>query len=188
VAVLWFGFWIASWTWSWTSRISLAFAALWALSLISLRAPYAGLPFSTRESAASLAVLAAWIAALHAARTDEDDASRTTAGTGAIAFGFLWGHQELAHAISPGASSLLLVGYYAVTSLAFVGWGRARRSARLRRVGLGLGIVAAVLAVRGAWELPSAGSRILAYLTVSAFLLGIAWWYRQPDGEVAAQT
>jgi len=188
VAVLWFGFWIPSWTWSWTSRISLAFAGLWALSLISLRAPYEGLPFSTPESATSLAVLVAWIAALHAARTDEDDASRTTAGAGAIAFGFLWGHQELAHAMSPSASSLLLIGYYAVSGVAFVGWGRARRSARLRRVGLGLGIVAAVLAVRGAWELPSAGSRILAYLTVSAFLLGIAWWYRQPDAEVAPQT
>src|SRR5712664_1613900 len=50
VAVLWFGFWIPSWTWSWTSRISLAFAGLWALSLISLREPYAGLPFSTPES------------------------------------------------------------------------------------------------------------------------------------------
>ena len=188
VAVLWFGFWIPSWTWSWTSRISLAFAGLWALSLISLREPYAGLPFSTPESATSLAVLVAWIAALHAARTDEDDASRTTAGAGAIAFGFLWGHQELAHAMSPSASSLLLIGYYAVSGVAFVGWGRVRRSARLRRVGLGLGIVAAVLAVRGAWELPSAGSRILAYLTVSAFLLGIAWWYRQPDAEVAPQT
>jgi len=188
VVVLWFGFWIPSWTWSWTSRISLALAGLWALSLISARAPYAGLPFATLESAASFAVLVAWIAALYAARTDEDDASRTTAGAGAIAFGFLWGHQELAHAISPSASSLLLVGYYAVASVAFVAWGRARHSARLRRVGLGLGIVAAGLAVRGAWELPSAGSRILAYLTVSVFLLGIAWWYRQPDEDVAAQT
>jgi uncharacterized membrane protein YbaN (DUF454 family) len=187
VVVLWFGFWIPSWTWSWTSRISLALSGVWALSLVSARPPYADLPFTTFASAASFAVLVAWVAAVHAARTDEEDASRTTAGVGTVAFAFLWGHQELAHAISPSTSSLLLIGYYAITSVAFVAWGRAWRSPRLRRVGLGLGIVAAGLAVRGAWQLPSAGARILAYLIVSGFLLGIAWWYRQPDEDLAAQ-
>jgi hypothetical protein len=82
---------------------------------------------------------------------------------------------------------MLLIAYYAANSVAFVAWGRARRSPLLRRVGLGLGIVAAWLAVRGAWDLPSAGARIVAYLIVSGFLLGIAWWYRQPDEQVAPQ-
>jgi hypothetical protein len=41
--------------------------------------------------------------------------------------------------------------------------------------------------LRGAWDLPSVGARILAYLMVSGFLLGIAWWYRQSDEQVAAE-
>jgi hypothetical protein len=186
VIVLWLGLWIPTPSWSRTSRISLTGAALWALSLVSMRPAYAFVPFATLESAAAFAVLAAWAAALHAARS-EDESSRVTARVGLVAFAFLWGHQELVHAISPSTSSLLLIGYYAATSVAFVGWGRARRSARLRRIGLGLGVIAALLAVRGAWNLPSAGARIVAYLVVSIFLLGIAWWYRQPDEEPSTQ-
>lgn len=188
VFVLWLGFAIPSPSWSWTSRISLAVAGLWALTLVSMRPWYDFAPFTTLESASALAVALAWGAALHAARTDDHENSRITARVGLGGFAFLWGHLELAHAISPSTSSLLLIGYYAVTSAGFVGWGRARRSARLRRIGLGLGLVAAFLAVRGAWQLPSAGSRILAYLVVSGFLLGIAWWYRQPDQASLAQT
>jgi predicted membrane protein DUF2339 len=187
VVVVWLGLWVPTPSWSWTSRISLTLAGFWVLSLISIRPPYSYFPFTTLESAAAFAVVAAWAAALHAARTDPDEVSRVTARVGLVAFAFLWGHQELVHAVSPSTSSLLLIGYYAVTSVAFVGWGRARRSARLRRVGLGLGVIAAFLAVRGAWNLPSAGARITAYLLVSGFLLGIAWWYRQPDGEPSPQ-
>jgi hypothetical protein len=187
VFLVWLGLWIPSASWSWTARISLTLASLWALWLVSLRPLYGYVPFTTVESATSLAVALAWAAALHAARTDDDETSRTTARIGLVGFAFLWGHQELVHAISPSISSLLLIAYYAVTSMGFVGWGRARRSARLRRVGLALGIIAALLAVRGAWDMPSAGARILAYLVVSGFLLGIAWWYRQPDEAPPAQ-
>src|SRR5207248_8834305 len=134
------------------------------------------------------AVALAWAAALHAARTD-GEISRMSACIGLGAFAFLWGHLELEQAISPSASSLLLIGYYAVSSVGFVGLGRARRSPHLRRLGLALGLIAAFLALRGAWQLPDAGTRIAAYLVVSVFLLGIAWWYRQPDEEAfPAQT
>jgi len=188
VFLVWLGLWIPSPSWSWTSRISLAIASLWGLSLVTSRAPYAALPFTTLESTAAFAVALAWAAALHAARTD-GEISRRSAGIGLGAFAFLWGHLELEQAISPSASSLLLIGYYAVSSVGFVGWGRARRSAHLRRLGLALGLIAAFLAVRGAWQLPEAGTRIAAYLVVSVFLLGIAWWYRQPDEEaLPAQT
>jgi hypothetical protein len=187
VLIVVLGLWIPTAAWTWTSRISLTAAALGALLLVSLRAPYAQLPFTTRESAASFAVFLAWTAVLFLARSAEDEASEKTARVGLVAFAFLWGHQELAYAISPTTSSLLLIGYYAVNSVAFVAWGRARGSAPLRRVGLALGIIAACLAVRGAWDLPSAGARIVAYLLVSGFLLGIAWWYRQPDDQPAAQ-
>ena len=188
VILVWLGLWIPSPSWSWTSRISLAITSLWGLSLVSSRPPYAALPFTTLESAASFAVALAWAAALHAARTD-GEISRMSACIGLGAFAFLWGHLELAQAISPSASSLLLIGYYAVSSVGFVGLGRARRSPHLRRLGLALGLIAAFLALRGAWQLPDAGTRIAAYLVVSVFLLGIAWWYRQPDEEaLPAQT
>jgi hypothetical protein len=187
VILVWLGLWIPSTSWAWTSRISLAAASTGTLLLVTDRTPYAHLPFTTVESAASLAVLLAWAAVLYAARIEESESSRQTARTGIVAFAFLWGHQELAHAVSPTSASLLLIGYYAANSVAFVAWGRARRSPLLRRVGLGLGIIAAWLAVRGAWDLPSAGARIVAYLIVSGFLLGIAWWYRQPDEQVAPQ-
>jgi hypothetical protein len=189
IALLWLGHASApSGSWTWTSRISLALAGLWSLMLVSERPPYASLPFGTVESASALAVAVAWATALYAARKDDDDASAVTARMGLGAFCFLWGHQELLHAISPGASSLLLMGYYAIASVVFVGWGRARRSAGLRRVGLGLGVIAAFLAARTAWHLPGAGTRIAGYLLVSVFLLGIAWWYRQPDEEAIPQT
>ena len=115
------------------------------------------------------------------ARAELEGFARTSALIGVGGFAFLWGHLELDRAISPSVSSLLLIGYYATASVGFVAWGRARRSPQLRRVGLGLGLIAAFLAARGAWQIPAAGARIAAYLLVSVFLLGIAWWYRQPD-------
>jgi hypothetical protein len=188
IALLWLGQACApSGSWTWTSRISLALASLGSLTIVASRPHYAFLPFATLESASAFAVVLAWAAALYAARKD-DDAAAVTARMGLGAFAFLWGHQELVHAVSPAASSLLLMGYYALGSVVFVGWGRARRSARLRRVGLGFGVIAAFLAARTAWHLPGAGTRIAGYLLVSIFLLGIAWWYRQPDEEVTPQT
>ena len=182
ISLLWVGlFWLPSATWTWTSRVSLALTSLWTLLLLSARGRYIAFPFSTAETASALAVALAWAAALYAARKQSDDPSAVSARLGLAAFVFLWGHLELAHSISSSASSLLLMGYYAVAAVVFVGWGRAKHSATLRRVGLGLGLVAALLAVRGAWNLPGAGTRIAAYLLVSGFLLGIAWWYRQPD-------
>jgi hypothetical protein len=180
VVLIWLGLFIPSTSWSWTSRISLVIASLWGLSLVSIRPPYEALPFTTLQSGAAFAVALAWAAALHAGST-EGESSRMSASIGLFSFAFLWGHLELEHAISPSASSLLLVGYYAVSGVGFVGWGRARRSAHLRRLGLALGVIAAFLAIRCAWQLPEAGVRISAYLVVSVFLLGIAWWYRQPD-------
>jgi predicted membrane protein DUF2339 len=186
ISLLWVGLlWLPSTTWTWTSRVSLGLTSLWTLALLSARPRYIAFPFSTAETASAFALALAWAAALYAARKQADDPSAISARLGLAAFVFLWGHLELAHSVSSSASSLLLMGYYAVAAVVFVGWGRAKHSATLRRVGLGLGLVAALLAVRGAWNLPGAGTRIAAYLLVSGFLLGIAWWYRQPDDAAA---
>jgi hypothetical protein len=98
---------------------------------------------------------------------------------------FVWVLIELARAYSPTASTLLLVTYFAATGVACVAVGRSRNSSRLRQVGLALAVVAAATAVYGAHEYFDFGARILAYLVISAFLLGIAYWYRRPGAEPA---
>jgi hypothetical protein len=64
--------------------------------------------------------------------------------------------------------------------------GRARRAARVRQVGLVLALGAASTAFYGASSYFDFGARILAYLVTSAFLLGIAYWYRRPGAELTA--
>lgn len=104
---------------------------------------------------------------------------------------FIWVMFELAMAYSASTATLLLVTYFAATAVACVAAGRARRSARLRQTGLALALVAAGTACFGATSYFGLGTRIVAYLVTSAFLLGIAYWYRRPgtagnDGPLQA--
>jgi hypothetical protein len=92
---------------------------------------------------------------------------------------FIWVMIELSMAYSASTSTLLLVTYFAATAVGCVGVGRARNSARLRQVGLALALVATATAFYGATTYFDIAARILAYLVTSAFLLGIAYWYRQ---------
>jgi hypothetical protein len=164
---------VPSLTWRWAPLVSLAGASAWALGLVTLRPSYQYVPFATRESAAAFAIALAWVVAIRLAR-------RSDARAAAFIFVFLWFHQELAFAIGPSASTLLLVTYYAVCSVASVGVGRARDLIRLRQIGLALALAASALAIHGAFQLALTGARIGACLVASAFLLGIAWWYRKP--------
>jgi hypothetical protein len=93
---------------------------------------------------------------------------------------FVWWLIELATAFSASASTLLLVTYFAATAVACVAVGRARRSSRLRQIGLALAVLSAGTAVYGAHTYFDFAARIAAYLVTSAFLLGIAYWYRRP--------
>jgi Predicted membrane protein (DUF2339) len=102
------------------------------------------------------------------------------------AWAFVWMLVELAMAYSASTSTLLLVTYFAATAVASVAVGRVRRSARLRRIGLGLALAAAATSVYGASTYFDIGNRILAYLVTSAFLLGIAYWYRRPGLAASA--
>jgi hypothetical protein len=99
---------------------------------------------------------------------------------------FLWVLIELSMAYSPSTSTLLLVTYFAVTAVACVGVGRARHSPRLRQTGLCLALVAAATAFYGATTYFDFGARIAAYLVTSAFLLGIAYWYRRSGAHEVA--
>ena len=167
-------------TWRWAPQVAMGLAAAVALGLLSGRPEYGYLPFGSAESAVALLVAAGLACAAFRARSGPVRAA-------AWIVAFLWVQQELAFAMSPSVSTLLLVSWYAVASVACVGFGRARAVPRLRHVGLGLGVVAALLALKAAWGLPSTGARIGAYLVVSVFLLGIAWWYRQPGPSPAAE-
>jgi hypothetical protein len=101
---------------------------------------------------------------------------------------FVWVMVELSMAVSPSTSMLLLVTYFAATAVACVAAGRARRAAKVRQTGLALGLVAAGTAVYGANTYFDFAARIAAYLVTSAFLLGIAYWYRRPGASPAVVT
>jgi Predicted membrane protein (DUF2339) len=99
---------------------------------------------------------------------------------------FTWVLIELAMAYSQSTSTLLLVTYFAATAVASVAAGRVRGAPHLRQLGLFLALVAAATAVYGATTYFDVAARILAYLVTSAFLLGIAYWYRRPGSMPAS--
>jgi hypothetical protein len=161
------------------------------------RTAYAFTPFATEPSAVALVVLVGliavarvWFALRSATRTAMGDRPEWTYAANAkllvrgvsIApwvWAFIWVMLELSMAYSASTSTLLLVTYFAAMAVGCVGVGRARNSARLRQVGLGLALVATGTAFYGATTYFDIAARIMAYLVTSAFLLGIAYWYRQ---------
>ena len=144
---------------------------------LSVRPAYQYTPFGTLETGVAAAVLVCVLAAYRLAR---DERVINVLRAGAVVWAFVWVHQEIAFAVSETIATLLRVTYYASTSVAAVGLGRARGHALLRHVGLGLAVVAAVTALYGARGLDAVAARIAAYLVAAVFLLGIAYWYRTP--------
>ena len=176
---------VRSRTFTWAPRLSLAAASLFILVRLTLRPEYQYSPFFTYESAGAAAILIAALVASRVARPISSSPPAWSSATlAAFLFAFCWVHQELAFAVSRDVATLLLVSYYAACSVACVGFGRARSIASLRHTGLTLGLVAGVLAVKGASSLSSVGARIASYLVVSIFLLFIAWWYRQLHSSI----
>jgi len=168
---------------SWTTLglIGLAWTFLASVAQLSSRPAYAYTPFLTEESAVAVVVLASILAAMWLASTDPK-LEKVLRG-GALAWAFVWIHQEIALAINPTAAMLFRVTYYATTSVAAVALGRARRIALLRHIGLGLAVVAAGTALYSARNLEAIGARILAALVAATFLLAIAYWYRRPGSS-----
>ena len=185
VAVLYFGanrVW-PSYSWIWAGGVALVMASLASFMLLYERPAYAYTPFATRASATAFAVTVCWAIAARLAPRIPVDRHRTIDAAPIAAWGwaFIWVHQEIARAISPTVSTLLLVSYYASTSVVAVGLGRARSVAWLRHAGLLLGLIAAFTALQGARQLEAVWARIAAYLVTSVFLLGIAYWYRKRE-------
>jgi hypothetical protein len=172
-----------SYSWVWAGGIALVMASVASFILLAQRPEFAYTPFATRASATAFAVAVCWAIAARIAPHIPIDRGRAigAASIAAWLWAFAWVKAELAHAYSETASTLLLVTYYAVTSVIAVGLGRARSVPLLRHTGLLLGLIAAFTAIRGARGLEAVWAQIAAYLVTSVFLLGIAWWYRRRD-------
>lgn len=164
-------------SWTMLALIGFSWTLLATLVLLSGRPAYQYTPFGTEESAVAAIVLLSVLAAWRMAR---DGRIEVVLRGAALAFAFAWVHQEIAFALNETVATLLRVTYYASTSVAAVGIGRARRIALLRHIGLVLAIVAAGTALYGARNLEAIGARIGADLVAAVFLLGIAYWYRKP--------
>ena len=195
-----------SMSWLFAGLVALFFTALSSAMLLAGRHAYGFTPFVTEPSAGAAVVLVGmiavarlWQALRTATRAAMGDQPEWTYASGAqlllravtIApwvWAFAWGFLELSMAHSASTSTLLVVTYFAATAVGCVGVGRARRSARLRQTGLFLAIAAAVTAFYGATTWFDLGTRIAAYLVTSAFLLGIAYWYRRPGGLATAES
>ena len=166
--------------WTTLGMIGLAWTALAAAIRLTARESYQYMPFATRESVVAAVVLVSILAAWRFSRRDAK--LEVILKGGAIGWAFVWVHQEIAFAFNETAATLLRVTYYAATSVAAVGIGRARQVALLRHVGLGLAVLAAGTALYSARHLGHIGARIGADLVAAVFLLAIAYWYRRPGG------
>jgi len=187
--------------------VLIVFAAASTVDALTSRLAYRFTPFDTGPSLAAAAVTLACIAVarfrpalIDAARRSINDATPRDGMTPFAAtsrafaaapwlWAFIWVLIELAMAYSPSTSTLLLVVYFAAAGVGCVGVGRARQFSLLRKIGLGLALVAAATAIYGASTYFDFAARISAYLVTSVFLLGIAYWYRRPGagvGEAAA--
>ena len=96
---------------------------------------------------------------------------------------FFWWRAELQRAYNSDAATFLLIVYYAACGLVVLWRGRTTDSRRLRQVGLALSIWAALVALAEASAVQQIALRVGSYLGVGAFLLGVAWWYREAPGR-----
>lgn len=191
--------WRPSHSWLYMGALALVGGSAHAWALMGQRSAFAYAPFATRESMAALLILVAWglvASRFHrwgaalagpspAGAATGDDLALVARGARAMpwAWAFVWAHRELAMAGSPAVAVLAQVSLEAGAAVAAVGVGRVRDVRALRRIGLGLAVVAALRALAAADSVRSVAVRIASYLVVSAFLLGIAYWYRRRGGD-----
>lgn len=187
-------------SWIAAAIIAALTATVYSFGALAAQAPFRFTPFTTEASFTALAITAflALVALVHrwitgSMTTDdalENDLTIAVSASRAApwVWAFLWVYLELSKAYSRSTSTLLLVIYFASTAVAAVAVGHIRGSARIRQIGLGLALLAALTAVIGATSYFDIGARVLAYLVTSAFLLGIAYWYRRPGTAASAET
>jgi uncharacterized membrane protein len=179
--------------------LALGGAALSAFDQLASRQAFAYVPFLTRSSAsAAVASLGLLLGGeLLGSASEEEGAG---AGQGpkrwagrplrlGVLVGFLlvWGRMEMAQAFKPDLATFLLIVYYAACGVLLIVAGRSLSIARLRTVGLGLAIYAAVKAMVEAVEIDGVLLRLAVYGAVGVFLLGAGYLYRvRPEEGVVS--
>jgi hypothetical protein len=96
---------------------------------------------------------------------------------------FFWGLLELSSTISYDVATALVTLYFAVVGVGAINFGRVRGIPLVRHIGLGLCVVAALLALGRTSRVESGGLKAATFVLVSLFLLAVAYWYRK-QGEV----
>jgi hypothetical protein len=189
-------------SWLMTAGVALVGAVAVTLMMLTSRHAYSFIPFVTEPSVLALGVTLTLIAIARFWRPLRV-ATRRSLGDGPAwphaeamrafvrviiavpwVWAFAWILIELAMAFDASTATLLLVVYFASTAVVCVGVGRERNAAWLRQIGLALAVTAAGTAFLGAKTYFDVAARIAAYLVTSAFLLGIAYWYRRPGSAM----
>jgi len=166
------------------SRLAMAVAGAGSVADLAARAPFVYQPFGTGPSLEAAVAVAGWglVLAIGEAATTaaaERVRWRAIAWIGLAATAFVWGREELAGAWSATSATTSLVAYYGLAgALAIWVGGRVRQRA-VRLVGLGLTLLAAGKTFVEAFQVPSVAVRVGLFFLVSAFLIGVAYWYRR---------
>ncbi len=184
--------------WGAMATLAMLFAGVFAWSLLGLRTSYRYVPFASGAALAALAVSVGWLALAWIAAGGGAVESRVAEASGgrlparavrlvaAAAWTFVWVFAELDGAVSPRVSNVLVVTWMAAVSVWAVWMGRRERLAALRITGLLLAVATAIRAALGAAMLDETWAQVAGYLVASAFLMGIAWWYRRAGSEGGA--
>ena len=178
-----------------TPAFGLLAAAAWVYQQLEAREAYAYIPFASMASATALAVVAGWWLCGWLLRDALDSPAvgateRALLGALGPVAAFVWVEAELGGAFSPAYASFLVIAYYAVVGVALIALGRRKDRMALRRIGLGLAVIAALKAIVQSTDLEAVGLRVGSYLLVGGFLMAVAYWYRgagltRPGGEGA---
>ncbi|MHB1223979.1 MAG: DUF2339 domain-containing protein [Gemmatimonadaceae bacterium] len=171
-----------------TPAFGLLVAAAGVYEQLELRPAYDYTPFASAASAAALAVVAGWWICGRLLRDSLDSpsvgrAERALLGALGPVAAFVWVQVELGRAFSPERAIFLLIVYYATVGVVLIALGRRGGLTGLRRIGLGLAVIAALKAIVEATDFEAVGLRVGSYLLVGGFLMGVAYWYRGAGGS-----
>ena len=160
-----------------------------ARDLIADRSPYITNPFVNSGAVLLLLALVAWWRFFDAlattdfpGRDEPDDAWRGFAKLFLPVALFFWGLLELSSTVSYDVATALVTLYFAVVGVGSIHFGRVRVIPVVRHIGLGLCVVAALLALGRTSRVDSGGLKAATFVLVSLFLLAVAYWYRK-QGE-----
>ena len=172
--------------------IALILAMVQSGDLLTARPRYVSNPFVNPGAALMLLVILAWWRFFDALAKTADELGEEDAGWRKLGHVFLpvalfaWGWYELGSTVSHDVATSLVTLYFATCGVGAIHYGRLRSVPVARHVGLGLCIIAAVMAVSRVWGLADIGIKAGTFVLVSLFMLAVAYWYRKAGEEESA--